>query len=343
MRVAVVNTQVPFVRGGAEELADGLVDRLRRYGHQAELVNLPYRWEPPQKLLEHALVARLTRISDVDRVIAFKFPSYYVPHDDKVLWVLHQFRAAYDLWDAQVLRDNTEGRYVRKAIIDADNRLVREVDRVYAISKVTARRMHSFNGVEPAVLYPPLANAEAYYCGEPGNYFFFPSRIHSLKRQHLAIEAMRYVSSDVRLVIAGDADFRGDDLDRVAKLVADRAVRGRVQLLPGWLPEQRKLELFAHCLGVLFPPSDEDYGYVTLEGFLASKPVITCTDSGGPLELVEDGVSGWVVEPEPRAIAEAIDRLAADRNRALRMGRNGPERIRALGINWDHVVKELTS
>ena len=40
------------------------------------------------------------------------------------------------------------------------------------------------------------------------------------------------------------------------------------------------------ALGVIFPPLDEDYGYVTLEAMLAAKPVITCTDSGGPLEFV---------------------------------------------------------
>ena len=211
MRIAVVNTQVPFVRGGAERLAEWLVHQLRERGHRSELVSLPYRWDPPHKLLEHALVARLTRISDVDRVIGFKFPSYYVPHDDKVFWVLHQFRAAYDLWgtEFQVLRDTTEGRYVRRAIVEADNRLLREARRVYVISQVTARRMRTFNGVEPTVLYPPLGDERPYYRGEPQNYLFFPSRINPVKRQHLAVEAMRHVSSDVRLVIAGDADFRG--------------------------------------------------------------------------------------------------------------------------------------
>ena len=214
---------------------------------------------------------------------------------------------------------------------------------MYALSKVTARRMRTFNGLEPTVLYPPVGKEQSYYCEEPGNYVFFPSRIHPVKRQGLAVEAMRYVSSDVRLVIAGDADFRGTDLEQVSKLVADREVGGRVELLAGWLPERRKLELLAHCLGVLFPPYDEDFGYVTLEGFLASKPVITCTDSGGPLELVEDGVSGLVAEPDPRSIAEAIDWLAASRDRAARMGVGGRERVRALGINWDHVVEELTA
>ena len=94
---------------------------------------------------------------------------------------------------------------------------------------------------------------------------------------------------------------------------------------------------------MVFTPYDEDYGYVTLESFLASKPVITCTDSGGPVELVEDGVSGWVTEPDPRSVAEAIDSLAADRNRAARMGMAGLERARALEINWDHVIEELTA
>ncbi len=344
MRIAVVNTQTPFIRGGAERLAQWLVDRLREHGHRAELVSLPFRWRPPEKLLEHALAARLMRVGDVDRVIALKFPSYYVPHDNKVLWVLHQYRPAYDMWGTDYgLPDTTAGRYVRRAIIEADNRLLAETRRVYVISQEIARRMRISNGLEPTVLYPPLGDEQSYYCAEPGNYLFFPSRINPVKRQHLAVEAMRHVSSDVRLVIAGDADFRGTDLDHVSKLVADPELRGRVELLAGWLPERRKLELLARCLGVLFTPHHEDYGYVTLEGFLASKPVITCTDSGGPLELVEDRVSGWVAEPDPRSIAEAIDRLAANRERAARMGVSGRERVRELGINWDHVVEELTA
>ena len=344
MRIAVVNTQVPFIRGGAEQLAQWLVDKLREYGHRAELVSLPFRWDPMQKLLEHALAARLMRIADVDRVIGFKFPSYYIPHDDKVLWVLHHFKPAYDHWGtAYGLPDTAEGRYVRGAIVQADNRVLAEARRVYVLSHVVARRLRAFNDVESTVLYPPVGDEQSYYCGELGNYVFFPSRINPIKRQALAVEAMRHVTSDVRLVIAGDADIRRPDVDELSKLVADPRVHGRVKLLAGWLPERRKLELLANCLGVLFPPLDEDYGYVTLEGFLACKPVITCTDSGGPLELVEDGISGWVAEPDPRSIAEAIDRLAAERDRAVRMGVNGRERVQELGISWKHVVEELTA
>lgn len=344
MRIAVVNSQTPFVRGGAEQLAQWLVGRLREHGHRVELLSLPFRWHPLPKLLDHTLAARLVRIPDVDRVIALKFPAYHVPHNDKVLWVLHQHRQAYDQWGTEFgLPDTAEGRYIRRAIAQADNRLLAESRRVYTISRVVAQRMRTFNGHEPVVLYPPLGDEQSYYCAAPGNYVFFPSRINQLKRQLLAAEAMRHVSSDIRLVIAGEPDHRRLDLEPVSKLAADREMRGRVEVLAGWLPERRKLELLAHCLGVLFPTYNEDYGFVTLEGFLASKPVITCTDSGGPVELVEDGVSGWVAEPDPRSIAEAIDRLAADRDRAARMGVSGRERVRELGISWDHVVEELTA
>ncbi len=137
--------------------------------------------------------------------------------------------------------------------------------------------MRTFNGLEPTVLYPPVGHEQSYYSDQPANYIFFPSRVASIKRQHLAVEAMRHVRSNVRLVIAGPGDH-----GQLARLAAEYDVGSRVQLLAGWLPEQRKLDLLARCLGVVFPPYDEDYGYVTLEGFLASKPVITCTDSGGP-------------------------------------------------------------
>ena len=79
----------------------------------------------------------------------------------------------------------------------------------------------------------------------------------------------------------------------------------------GAITERQLIDLYAGALAVVFPPFDEDYGYVTLEAFLARKPVITTTDAGGPLEFVDDGVTGLVCEPTPEALGAAIARLAA--------------------------------
>jgi glycosyltransferase involved in cell wall biosynthesis len=86
-------------------------------------------------------------------------------------------------------------------------------------------------------------------------------------------------------------------------------------------------------------PFDEDYGYVTLEAFLAMKPVVTANDSGGTLEFVRDGENGFICVPEPEPIARAIAHLADNRSRARQLGERG--RARALEITWDGVVEQL--
>jgi len=92
---------------------------------------------------------------------------------------------------------------------------------------------------------------------------------------------------------------------------------------------------------VYYGPFDEDYGYVTLEGMAAERPVVTLADAGGPLEFVSEAETGFVAAPEPRAIAEAIDRLAGDRDGAIRMGKAGNALIRDVVPTWPEVVSRL--
>jgi glycosyltransferase involved in cell wall biosynthesis len=101
------------------------------------------------------------------------------------------------------------------------------------------------------------------------------------------------------------------------------------------------VDLYAHALGVIYPPYDEDYGYVTIEAFLARKPVVTTVDAGGPNEFVVDGVNGWVCPAEPAALGDAIGRLHADRARAVAQGQAGYDRART--ITWDGVIDRLVA
>jgi glycosyltransferase involved in cell wall biosynthesis len=101
------------------------------------------------------------------------------------------------------------------------------------------------------------------------------------------------------------------------------------------------LRQYADALAVAYVPYDEDFGYVTLEGFLARKPVITAADSGGTLEFVVNDVNGAVVAPDAEAIAAAINRYAAARRTAAAHGDNGWARARQ--ITWDGVIEKLVS
>jgi glycosyltransferase involved in cell wall biosynthesis len=325
MRIVVATVQVPFIAGGAESLAQGLTDALRAAGHPTEIVTLPFRFFPPDEVARAMRVwesETFTRLNlyEPDRVVCLKFPSYGLEHPDKIAWLLHQHRE--DTASAEV--------------VDFDRRHLGGCRR-FAISRRVAARLRDTTGLSSEVLYHPPPEPAKLYGAEAMPYVFFPSRLEQGKRQSLLIEAMAQVRAPVAAVLAGSGGQQGALNESIARL----GLRGRVRLV-GHVSADELRALYARALAVYFGPHDEDYGYVTLEAMLSRKPVITCSDSGGPLEFVEDGVTGRVVEPQAQAIAEAIDGLWADRTGARRMGEAGFARYRSLDLRWDRVVARLT-
>jgi glycosyltransferase involved in cell wall biosynthesis len=343
MKIAVVNNQAPFVRGGAELLAEWLHDKLEQYGHNAEIVRIPFQWNPPERIVDHMLAARLVRLANVDRVVALKFPAYYVPHDNKVLWLLHQFRQAYDLWgtDYQDIPDTPAGHRIRNAVIEGDRRYLREAARIYTNSKIVGHRLSLYSGLPSQVLFPPLLDPTPYRCDGYGDYFFFPSRITAGKRQYLAAEAMAHTKTSARLIIAGQPES-AQDLERLMSVIHEHGLERKVEVIPRWISDEEKLDLLAGARGVVYLPVGEDsYGYVTLEAFQARKPVLTFFDSGGTLELIEDGRNGRV-SSSIEGLAASIDELTEDRVIAERLGQAAHETIDEMGISWDRVIYCLT-
>jgi glycosyltransferase involved in cell wall biosynthesis len=348
MKILIATAQVPFIRGGAEILAEGLLSAIRATGHEAEITAIPFKGYPPERVLEQMLACRLLDVTEsegapVDFVIGLKFPAYLVPHPNKVLWLLHQFRTAYELWDHPYgdLHHFPNGAQVRDAIVRIDQWLIPEAKTVFTISKNVSSRLWKYCGIDSTPLYHPPANASQFYAAAAEDYFFFPSRLTPLKRQVLVLEALAHTQQPVRVRLAGTAEGAryGEELEALAR---ELRVEHRVEKL-GQVTEEAKRALYAHALGVIFPPVDEDYGYVTLEAMLASKPVITCRDSGGPLEFVRDGETGLVADACPEALALAMDTLWGDRGWAKELGEAGRARYDDLEISWRTVVERLVS
>jgi glycosyltransferase involved in cell wall biosynthesis len=301
-------------------------------------------WPDPNEMLEQMLALRLLDVAgSAERLVAIRTPSYLLRHPRKVVWFLHHHRPAYDLRDTEYgLPATPESARVREALVQTDNHALREATRLFTNSNVVSERLRRYNDLDSTVLYPPLGDTTGYRCESFGDYVFFPSRITPLKRQWLAIEAMAHVRSDVRLVVAGSPDLP-EHLVRLHDLIEQHQLHDRVELIPEWISEERKHELYARALACVYIPYDEDsYGYVSLESFQSRKAVVTCTDSGGTLELIEDGVNGFAVDPEPRQLARAMDRLMEDRGLAERLGRAGHDHVAEVGITWDNVVENLT-
>lgn len=347
MRIAVCHPQTPFVRGGAETHAEQLVRALRTAGHVAELILVAGKWYPGGELVHQMGVWRSLDLSEsngerIDAVISLKFPAYLVRHELKIVWLIHQHRTAYELWDhpryADIARER-EGTSVRDMIRSGDRVALGEAKRVFANSKNVQRRLWESLRIPSEPLYhrSPLTDMLLETDSGPyGEAVVFPSRFESLKRQSLVIEAMRHVKSSVRLVLVGS----GPDELALRSQIAQRGLKDRIAIEVA-VPNERLTELLHRALAVYYGPYDEDYGYVTLEGFAAERPVVTLTDSGGPLELVFDGETGLVVPPEPRAIAEAFDRLFRDRQIAARYGKAGRAHLEREVPPWATVVNRL--
>lgn len=341
--VIVCEAQVPFVRGGAEIHVRELLRELTARGFDAELVSIPFKWYPKEEILPHAAAWRLIDLSEsngrpVDLVIASKFPTYFVRHPSKVAWLIHQYRAAYEL-AGTVYSDfghNERDVGLRDAIVRLDTQMLGECRRLFANAQNTANRVRTFNGLDAEALYHPPRLAPRLQPGPYGDYVLSVGRIEAVKRVDLLVAAMAAVDSPVRLLVVGDGTQRAN----VERAAADAGVTDRVTFL-GALGDDRLVELYRDALAVLYPPFDEDFGYVTLEAFLARKPVVTASDSGGPTEFVLDGVNGFVRPPEPEAFAAAINALAADRRKAASMGDAGYERAKT--ITWDGVIEKLVS
>jgi glycosyltransferase involved in cell wall biosynthesis len=330
MRIAVCRPQVPFARGGAEIFTDELVRQLRERGHEAEIVSVPFKWYPGQRVLTQAFLWRLLDLTEadgapIDMVVATKFPSYCVRHPNKVVWLLHQFRQAYELDRTELgqFSESAEDRALRGRVRRLDETALGEARKLFATSGNVAERLRRSTGLEAEVLpHPPQELAYRTDAYEP--FVLSVNRLDRAKRIDLLIEAAARQGVDV--VIVGDGPDRG----RLESLANGRA------RFTGRISEQELADLYARCRAVYYAPVDEDFGMVPFEAFLAEKPVLTTTDAGGPLDVVHERETGRVVEPTVDAIAAALT-IGEDEARAW--GKAG--KALAEQVTWDSAIDRL--
>lgn len=334
MRILVCGAQKPFMRGGAEMHMENLVAALRAAGHDSELVRVPVAWDRG-RVFDAALAWRLLPL-DADVVIATNFPSYFAAHPNKVVWLFHQHRGAYDAagvaWSDIGLDDTS--LETQRLLTDWDSHALEEATRLFTTSHAVADRLLQYNGLHGEPLYHPPPLHDRLVPGPFGNYVFAPMRLERNKRPEPLVRALAHAPREVRLVTTGPGSLLGP----MQSIAAELGVSNRL-CITGFLDDAALIDYFAGALAVAYAPFEEDYGYVTLQAFRAGKPVITARDSGGVLEWVEDGVTGLVTDGSPEGVADAIARLHADRRLARRMGEAGRRRV--ADLNWSSVVRSL--
>jgi glycosyltransferase involved in cell wall biosynthesis len=347
--------------------------------HQAELIKLPAPdlsfWDI---VASYRRFAELD-VSHFDLVISTKYPAWMVSHPNHICYLQHRLRGLYDTyhfcgqpltvdcehpevaslrrfmqlhWEDRAaltewfermscLKNRTDvpaelfrfpGPFIREVVHFMDDIALspKAIRRFAAISRNLTRRADYFPaGSDVDIIYHP-SNLKEYKKGKD-EYLFTVCRLDNAKRVHLMIDAMKHVRAPIELRIVGT----GPDEERLGEQAKGD---DRIKFL-GFVTDREVTNLYADALAVLYIPYDEDYGLVTIEAMRSGKPVLTATDSGGPLEFVNDGETGFVVEPKAEALAAKIDYLCEHREHARRMGLAGEQAV--AHITWEYAVGRL--
>lgn len=325
MKILVATSDVPFVEGGHRVIARALVNALRESGHEAEILTTPQNRFGRQfsaYLATRLIDVELTGTAEaVDRLISLRYPSYALKHPHHTCWLNHRMREYYDLWPQWTRQLSWKGKIkesVRRSLIRrADSHYLRKnVQRVLVQSRTVQQSLLQWGNIQSQVLYPPPPQ-RPYRTDGYGDFVLSPSRLSPLKRIPMLIEALARTSV-VRAVVIGE----GPEKEKIMALIRQYNLENRIEML-GHVTEDQMVDLYARCRAIYYAPVNEDYGLATLEAFRSRKPVITATDSGGPTELVQDGINGYVILPESSELATRLEKLCEDSSLAETMGNAG--------------------
>ena len=330
-RIAILApTSTSNETGGAERFYQGLLTAIQEKVAYAELISLPTDESTFECIQSNYDKWGSLDLSSFDMVISTKAPTYVINHPRHVLYLVHTIRVFYDMFDEIFPNANDIVLKQREKIQSLDTEAISKIKKCYAIGHEVAARLKKWNNLDAEVLHPPLG-VDVFRQDKSEEYFFMPGRLHSWKRVDLAIRAVKVSKLPLKLVIAGTGEAEAD-------LKALAAGDSRIVFL-GRVSDDELVELYSKALAVIFVPLREDYGYVTLEAFKSGKPVITCTDSGEPLQFIKNGKSGFICNPDPKNISSAMEQVLSDKEKMIEMGQNGMKSI--AHITWSNVANKL--
>ncbi|ENZ30837.1 hypothetical protein HMPREF1084_03410 [Clostridium butyricum 60E.3] len=341
-KVLVCSAKTPFMYGGAEIHAENLRCNLEKRGFDTELINVPFKWYPNERLITECLIWNMLDLNEangqkIDLVIPLKFPSYFVQHHNKVTWLMHQHRPIYDLYGTKYSdfdMNNGFHRKIRDELIRLDEKALLESRKIFANSKNVSGRLKKYNKIDSEPLYHPPKNVGKYYNDEAGNYILSVGRLDPLKRVDIVIKSLKFCNKDIYAIIAGTGGMENE----LRELAEREGVSDRVKFT-GFVTDEELIKLYAQSLAIIFPPVDEDYGYITIESFLSKKPVLTAADSGGSLEFVKNNENGFICD-SAESFGAKMNWLYENKSIAKEMGMQGYEVVK--DISWDNVVDKLT-
>jgi len=342
MKIGLISSCAPFVDGGGRFIVEWLHQVLQENGYNSEIIYIP-SFDDPNCMFEQMTAFRLLSFDNYfDRVITFRPPAHIVKHRHKIVWFIHHARSFYDLWGTMYcpVQPDKYWSSFRANLIAADTNALKEARRLYTNSRVVSERLKKYNRLDSKVLYPPVLHPERFLNKCYGDEIVSICRVEHHKRQHILVEAMAHVKSNVKLRICGVGSK--SYVQDIKNTIIKYNLGNKVYFENRWISENEKIDFLSNALAHVYLPFYEDsYGYPTIEAAWSRKATITTDDSGGVSEFVINKINGLVVSNNPRDVAEAFDVMYFNKNLAMEFGNNSYERLSDMGISWKNVLSEL--
>ncbi|MGF6210326.1 glycosyltransferase family 4 protein [Comamonas sp. 4034] len=374
MNIALIApSHVPFVLGGAERLWHDLCHQINELtSNRADIINIPAPEGDFWEIIESYNTFSRLNLNHFDMVISGKNPCWMVQHPNHILYMLHPLRGVYDTYplfhlpyqvkskhtlvnkiaaacDAGIASDelfdelnelkrfkdeiiediNIPSPFLRKILHRFDSNALSSVKRIYTISNTVTGRAEYFHGKEVNGTLPPPSGLKVRE-GSPSAYLLTYSRLDQAKRIDLIIQGFKKTRVNLELRIAGE----GPELQNLINLSAGDE---RIKFL-GRLTDDSLVDQIAHARAICFTPYQEDYGLVTIEALFAGKPVITTSDAGGPLDFIVNGVNGYVAEPTPSSIGNAINNISQESDY---FSLSAAAKKSVSHVRWDNLIARL--
>ena len=170
---------------------------------------------------------------------------------------------------------------------------------------------------------------------EDGNLILFFGRIWEYKGLEYLIRAEPLITEqvpDAKIIIAGT----GEDFKKYDKMMMNR---DNFIVYNRYIPYKEGAELFQRCSLVALPYIDASQSGVIPTAYSFKKPVVV-TDVGAIPEIVDNGITGFIVPPKnPEALADAIVKLLKDNNLRKQMGENAYKKLKT-DLSWDKIAEK---
>lgn len=343
MRVLVVRTGSLFAHDDTRLYATRLCSAIAALGHSVELAMIPYSGSVADLVPQITAYRLLDLRHGGDRCIVLGPFAHAFAHSDRRVWALDQYDPFHALWgtDFGAVTASHTNVILRNYVHALDRACLTEAGHVRAASQTLSDALSAAAGKPVRLLRPAVIDELVPTRSGRSSFFLMATRLSDRSRLGMVIAALEAMTMPAGLLILGFEESL-EEREFVEQRIAVSPKRAAIQLEinPGATRFREAAGSVAALIVSGFRCGTADASMLAAAS--AAVPVITTTDAGEPALIVEDGVSGYVVEPQIPALAKVMSQVLVDPHSAERRASAMSAKLAKLLPGWDSIALELT-